>query len=238
MNNKRKEILVVAVFLIIQAIVYVVACTQKVYIHMDEAYSLGLASYKRTEIQENDDFYDTWHTKDYYEDYLAVNENEIGKYSQVYTNQKNDVHPPLYYLILRFAMGFSVGHYSKWPGVIVNIIIYAFITLTMYLILQKLLKNENRAKEKAIVLAFISSLTMASLTTVLYIRMYALSTLNILITTYLHIKLLENKKIDTKLRNFHWIISFSRCANTLLLHLFLRSIIFNFLSKIPKAKTI
>ena len=123
---------------------------------MDEAYSLGLASYDKTEIQANDDFYDNWHNKEYYEDYLTVNEDEIGNYSQVYENQKNDVHPPLYYLILRFAMGFNVGHFSKWPGVIINIIIYIFITLFMYFILQKLLKNESRVKEKSIILAFIS----------------------------------------------------------------------------------
>ena len=40
---------------------------------------------------------------------------------------------------------------------------------------------------------------MASLTNVIYIRMYALATLNILITTYLHIKLYKAKSIDLKL---------------------------------------
>ncbi len=199
MNTKTKEILIVILFLIAQTIVYIVGGIEKSYIHMDEAYSLGLASYDKVEIQDNEDFYDTWHTKDYYDDYLSVQEDEIGEYSQVYENQKNDVHPPLYYLILRFAMGFNVGHFSKWPGVIVNIIIYIFITLVMYFILQKLLKNETKVKEKSIILAFVSSITMASLTNVLYIRMYALSTLNILIITLLHIKLLESKELNIKL---------------------------------------
>ena len=40
---------------------------------------------------------------------------------------------------------------------------------------------------------------MASLTNVIYIRMYALSTLNILITTFLHMKLLDSEKINPKL---------------------------------------
>ena len=202
MNNKKKEILIITIVLILQTIIFTIAGTQKVYIHMDEAYSLGLASYDKTEIQANDDFYDNWHNKEYYEDYLTVNEDEVGMYSQVYENQKNDVHPPLYYLILRFVMGFNVGKYSKWPGIIVNMIIYLFITLVMYLILQKLLKGREKVKEKSIILAFISSITMASLTTVLYIRMYALATLNVLILTYLHIKLLESKDINLKLLFF------------------------------------
>ncbi len=193
MNSKKKEILIVILFLIVQTVLYVIGGMQKQYLHMDEAYSLGLASYERTEIQANEDFYDKWHTKEYYEDYLSVEDDEVGKYNQVYENQKNDVHPPLYYLILRFAMGFSLNHFSMWPGIIVNIIIYIFVTLVMYFILQKLFEGESRVKEKSIILAFLSSITMASLTTVFYIRMYGLATLNILITTLLHIKLLENK---------------------------------------------
>ncbi|MGN1301290.1 MAG: hypothetical protein ACI4U9_02025 [Clostridia bacterium] len=197
--NKKREILLITLILIVQTIIFVIAGVNKSYIHMDEAYSLGLASYNKVEIQDNEDFYDTWHNKEYYEDYLTVNDDEVGKYAQVYVNQKNDVHPPLYYLILRIAMGFSKNHYSKWPGIVVNIIIYMFITIFMYLILEKILANKEKAKEKAMILAFISSITMASLTNVIYIRMYALSTLNIAITTYLHMKLLDSQKLNYKL---------------------------------------
>lgn len=199
MKNKKREILVISILLVLQTILFVIVGFNKSYIHMDEAYSLGLASYDKVEIQYNEDFYDTWHTKDYYEDYLTVNDDEVGKYGQVYENQKNDVHPPLYYLFLRIAMGFSKNHFSMWPGIIINIVIYAFITIFTYLILQGLFKNKSHSKEKAIILAFISSITMASLTSVIYIRMYALSTLNILITTFLHMKLFESKSINIKL---------------------------------------
>lgn len=197
--SRKKEILLITLIIILQTIIFVIVGTNKSYIHMDEAYSLGLASYDKVEIQNNEDFYDTWHNKEYYEDYLTVNDDEVGKYAQVYENQKNDVHPPLYYLILRFAMGFSVNNYSVWPGIILNIIIFVFITIFTYLISKKLLKNKERTKEKALLLAFVSSITMASLTNVIYIRMYALSALNILITTYLHIKLLECEKVNYKL---------------------------------------
>ena len=197
--SKKKEILLITLILIIQTIIFVIVGVNKSYIHMDEAYSLGLASYDKVEIQDNEDFYDTWHNKEYYEDYLTVNDDEVGQYSQVYENQKNDVHPPLYYLILRIAMGFSKNHYSKWPGIVVNIIIYMFVTVFMYLILEKILTNKEKPKEKAMILALVSSITMASLTNVIYIRMYALSTLNILITTYLHMKLLDSEKLNYKL---------------------------------------
>ncbi len=199
MKQKSKITIMLIIAIVIQTIFFIIAGINKSYIHMDEAYSLGLASYDKVEIQENQDFYNTWHTKEYYEDYLTVNEDEKGNFAQVYENQKNDVHPPLYYLILRIAMGFNIGSYSKWPGIIVNIIIYIFITIFMYLILQKLLEGKNQYKEKSVILALLSSITLASITNVIYIRMYALTTLNILITTYLHLKLLGQKENNIKL---------------------------------------
>ena len=198
-KNKKREIVIVVIVLIIQTIVFIVSGINKSYIHMDEAYSFGLANYNKIEIQENEDFYNIWHSKEYYEDYLTVNENERNNFLPVYENQKNDVHPPLYYLLLRIAMEFYIDSYSKWSGIILNIIIYVFITIFMYLIIKKLLEGNDAYKEKSAILALISSLTLSSITNVIYIRMYALSTLNIVITTYLHLKLLDKKENDYKL---------------------------------------
>lgn len=199
MEDKKKEKIIIGIILIIQTIIFVIIGANKSYIHMDEAYSLGLASYDKVEIQDNEDFYNTWHNGAYYEDYLCVNDDEVGQYKQVYENQKNDVHPPLYYLILRFAMVFHKNSYSKWPGIIVNMVIYVFVTIFMYLILKKILVDQYKYREKSAIIAMASSIVLASITNVIYIRMYALSTLNILITTYLHLKLLDKNEIDYKL---------------------------------------
>ena len=199
LNEKSKETIIIAIILIIQTLIFIIAGLNKKYIHMDEAYSLGLASYNKVDIQQNKDFYDTWHSKKYYEDYLSVNENEKNNFNPVYENQKNDVHPPLYYLLLRIAMGFHVGSFSKWSGIILNIFIYVFITIFMYLIIKKLLVGTEKYKQKSAILTLISSITLSSINNAIYIRMYAFSTLNILITTYLHLKLLDNNKINYKL---------------------------------------
>lgn len=201
-KNKYRHVLLILIFLLIQTLIYIIYGINKQYIHMDEAYSLGLSSYNKVEIQDNEDFYNTWHNKEYYEDYISVQEDEITEYKQVYENQKNDVHPPFYYLILRFAMGFTIGDFSKWPGIIVNIIIYIFITIFMYSILQEILREDTHSKEKSIILSFLSSITIASISNVIYIRMYSLATLNILITTFLHIKLLESKDLSLRVMLF------------------------------------
>ena len=82
MKNK-KEILMIAILLIIQTIIYIYVGSEKAYIHIDEAYSYGLTNYGRVEIEENPDFYNTWHDKEYYEDYLAVNKDEKWNFAPV-----------------------------------------------------------------------------------------------------------------------------------------------------------
>ena len=72
MKNRKIEIIIITILIIIQTIIIGMCGIKKSYIHMDEAYSLGLASYDKVEIQENEDFYDKWHDKEYYEDYMVV----------------------------------------------------------------------------------------------------------------------------------------------------------------------
>ncbi len=197
-KNKRTEILVIALILIIQSVYFVYIGGQKAYLHMDEAYSFGLSSYDQVEIHEKDDFFDTWHGSDYYLDYLVVNSDEVGDYSPVYENQKNDVHPPFYYLLLRVFMGFSVDEFTMWSGLALNILIHLFITVFTYLIIKKMLIGCKYNKEKSALLTLLSVFMLSTLTSVLYIRMYALATLNILITVYLHILLYENDEKPLK----------------------------------------
>ena len=160
---------------------------------MDEAYSYGLTNYERLNISDNEDFFNTWHDKSYYLDYLTVDKEEANNFTAVYENQKNDVHPPFYYLLLRIAMNFSIDYFSKWTGIILNIIIFCMSSIFVYLIANKLFKNSYIA----LFICLITGLTNIALESTLYIRMYELVTLIILITTYVHI--LKYDKTDLKI---------------------------------------
>lgn len=190
--KKHKTALLLALIILIQTVVFILVGTEKQYFHMDEAYSFGLSSYDKVEIHDNEDFYNTWHDGAYYADYLEVNDNERFNFTPVYENQKNDVHPPFYYFLLRIFMEFSPNRITKWGGIILNIIIYALITVFTFLITKRLWAGKYHADAIALAVALTSSVTLAALTSVVYIRMYALSTLNIAIITYLHLRLIEN----------------------------------------------
>jgi len=183
--KKSKYILIGII--IIQIIVQILVANTKEYIHMDEGYSLGLMNYDKVEIQDNEDFYNTWHTSNYYEDYLSIQGDE--SYKLVYENQKNDVHPPLYYLLLRIVSSVHTDSYSKWPGIALNIFINIFCTILVYLITKKIFKSDKYA----LLIAAVSGVSSSTLNAILYIRMYELCAFNILLTLYLHLKI-ENKE--------------------------------------------
>lgn len=197
MNKEMKKsniIILLAIIILIQLVARLYVGNKKEYLHIDEAYSYSLMNYDKIQITENADFYNNWHTKDYYIDYLAVNSDEVKDWKPVYENQKNDVHPPLYYLLLRVAASFTIDGFTKWTGIILNMITFVFSSIFIYLISDRIFKN----KKMALFVTLITGLTLGALDTTAYIRMYELANLFILIITYLHMKLYSKENLETK----------------------------------------
>ena len=194
--NINKEKIVLFLILIIQVIVYVFLGTQKTYIHMDEAYSIGLTNYDKIDITQNEDFYNNWHNKQYYEDYISISKEEASNLKPVYENQRNDVHPPFYYLLLRIAYSFNLDSFSKWPGLILNIIVMVVSNILVYKILKEIIKD----KKIILLICLVNGLVIATLESVMYIRMYALNALFLLLIAYMHLK--NFKKENIKLATY------------------------------------
>lgn len=194
MKKINKEKIALFLIIVIQIIVYIFLGIQKTYIHMDEAYSIGLTNYDKVDMTQNEDFYNNWHNKEYYEDYISIEKEEVTNIKPVYENQKNDVHPPFYYLLLRIAYTFNLDSFSKWPGLILNIIILVISNILVYKILKEVIKD----KKLALLICLVNGLVIASIESVTYIRMYALNSLFLLLVAYLHLINLKRENITLK----------------------------------------
>ncbi len=192
---KNTKLFWISLLIIIQTVIYTFAGINKTYYHMDEMYSYGLTNYDRVNIYDNEDFYNQWHDAAYYKDYLVINEDERGNFAPVYTNQRDDVHPPLYYLMLRLGMEVIPGEFSKWPGIILNIIVMSVNTIFLYLVVEKLLGKSSNRELKTFIITTVAALSIAVVSTTMYIRMYAMLTMFVTITLWLHLKLLEQKSL-------------------------------------------
>ncbi len=191
-NKVITTLLVIILFLGVITRIYV--GSRKEYLQIDEGYSYGLMNYKEIDLTKNDDLYGNWHKKEYYEDYLSISREEALDFTPVYENQKNDVHPPFYYLLLRIAASFTIDSFSMWTGIILNIIIFAISSIFIYLIANRIFKN----KVYALLVVLINSFSYAALETTIFIRMYALNALNLLMISYLHICSLNKENLTLK----------------------------------------
>ncbi len=197
MKFKRTEIIALILIIVLQSVMFIPFALNKSYIHMDEASALGHAGYNNPSIQDNGDFFNTWHGGEYYEEYLALGEIS-GNIFDVYKNQMKDIDPPLYYMILRLFMNLTSGGFSILPGILINTLAYAFVTIFLYLIVKKLFLGEDHCRVKSLILTLISSLTLGTLSCVIFIGPYAIMALEIVIFAYLHIRMYESGAASKK----------------------------------------
>ncbi len=72
-----------------------------------------ISTFKKNEYESTYDIF--------YNNYFAVKKNERFDYRKVWKNQKNDVHPPIYYILLHTICSFFPGKFSWWYAGSINI---------------------------------------------------------------------------------------------------------------------
>ena len=151
-------------------------------------------AYQRAQANSADTRSTTWVSGQAYLEYLGASSTNRFNYASVYYNQRGDVHPPLFYLLLHTASSFFPNSFSKWFGLIPNMI---YMTLAMIL-LYRLVSRFLGGRGFALAVISVFALSQYMVTTVLFLRMYALLTLMVLWCFGLHLELLENQEKFSK----------------------------------------
>lgn len=197
MQNDWKQDKAVKIVLIIITMIQICAMIYAVHarggFHIDEFYSHGLMQYDNAFIINDEDFFNEWHDKEYYKKYLTVKSDEMWDFTNVYKNQILDVHPPIYYLLLRVATMFHLDNFSVWPGSILNIILFVFSTIVLYKIGNKLFQN----KWYSVILCLMNGFCVGVIETVMLMRMYQFMTLNVLLILNWHL-CKKDKELEKK----------------------------------------
>lgn len=163
--------------------------------HVDEMYSYGLANHQGSHVISFEDGTAYTPSLEPYLDYLTVNENHRFDYENVWKNQSNDVHPPLYYAILHTICSVFAGMFSKWYAGIINIV---FALLTLF-ILRKLIRHLTMNDEPVCMLVSITFvLSSGILSSVSFFRMYILAMFLVTFLTYMLVKEVGRWKFDLK----------------------------------------
>jgi len=137
----------------------------------------------------------SWRTRDEAIDYMQVTGNgDAFNYDSVFWNQMSDVHPPLFYIAVNTVSSIFKNSSSKYIIFSINLV---FFVLTAYF-MRKILILINK-KELSIHTVLLYGLSIAGISTVIFLRMYMMLSFFTIVFLYLNLKLAKNEyKLDWK----------------------------------------
>ena len=163
--------------------------SQKQGFHEDEYYtyfssnrSLGLYQPDRQ-----------WQERQTILDEFAVKKGEGFNYGLVKLVQSWDVHPPFYYFIFHTVCSFVPGVFTKWTGIITNLLAFAIGFVFLCLIMDRL-----RVSPLVEMLTLVFwGLNPQTVSANIFVRMYAWLGALILACAYFHIRLIQEYDRDS-----------------------------------------
>ena len=113
--------------------------------------------------------------------------------------QSFDVHPPVYYFLLNIICSLSSGIFSKWQGLILNLIFFVISELLIIAIANKV-GNKNKAITWFSLALF--GFSPAIISGITFIRMYMLLTSECMALILIHMNMLTDIKNSSSLSRF------------------------------------
>ena len=174
-------------------ILIVIKMKIKRFYYMDEAYSYGLSNHNMIPTFKKNEYESTYDI--FYNNYFAVKKNERFDYRKVWKNQKNDVHPPIYYILLHTICSFFPRKFSWWYAGSINIF---FSLLTLYF--RKIILNlSNNNIEICTIVSLLFIFSPGILSATIFLRMYVIAMFIFNLLIYIIIK-----EIDISEYNFNF----------------------------------
>lgn len=186
-KNRRWLVLFLLVWCV-QMLTAVFFCIQKQGFHEDEFYSYYSTS--RTYGLTIED--GAWmEHDDYYREFVVL-EGEGFQYGLVKLVQSWDVHPPVYYWVLHTICSLFPGQFSKWFGLSINLAAFGISIFLLRILALKVTKGDERITW---LVCLFYGFTPAVMSSVVFIRMYAMLTVFVYLCAILHMKALGNSRL-------------------------------------------
>ena len=119
---KRKLQKSSVLFYVLFLIFMILISNSKIGYNIDEMLSYGLSNHEYGLCVETLDEYTYEPAVLAYQRYFTAVDGLRFDYDMVWRNQASDVHPPLFYVILHTICSLRPNAFSKWHGLIINII--------------------------------------------------------------------------------------------------------------------
>lgn len=200
-KNKRKLVnvtiqkssfLTVSLYVIF-LILMILTISNKENYHVDETYSYGLANHQEGVAINIEDGRRYFESEEPFLEYLTVDKEHRFDYQNVWENQSQDVHPPLYYALLHTVCSLFPGTFSKWYAGSINIL---FALSTLFVLRKLVLQLTDNNEKIRNVISILFVLSSGILSAISFFRMYILAMFLVTLLTYLLVKEIGIWKFD------------------------------------------
>ncbi len=197
--SNKTSVLILAVLIVVNLAISVFYVTAKQGYHEDELLTYNLAnSSKQLDVSGG------WSTPEDFNEYLSVSDEHRFDYAQVYRNQIIDAsHPPLYYAMVHTVCSLFPNEFNRYFAFSVNVAAMIGILILLY----KIGRRVSGSNLWGLTSAGAYALSVACITTTIYLRMYSMLTFFVLAFVWQSIRLYDKNNT----------ISFADCLLTTLI---------------------
>ena len=181
--------------IVLQLAVALCFCMQKQGFHYDENYSYYSSNVTYGLNPPDGD----WLSGSTISEEFCITPGKGFNFPLVAQMQSFDVHPPVYYFLLNITCSLSSGIFSKWQGLILNLIFFVISELLIIAIADKV-GNKNKAITWFSLALF--GFSPAIISGITFIRMYMLLTSECMALILLHMNMLTDIKNNSSLSRF------------------------------------
>ncbi len=169
-NQKRTRLLSAACYVVFILMSIFIILLKK-QMHVDEFFSYGSANHIGSMHIEIEDGRTYVPSNVPYLNYMTADQNNRYNYINVWRNQAEDVHPPLYYAVLHTICSMFPGRFSFWFAGAINI---AFGVMTLY-VLRKLFRLYCGKDAPVNLLSVIYVVSAGVMSSISFFRMYTMA---------------------------------------------------------------
>ena len=171
-KNVNLKISVILKIIFLSAIVVLLGIfymSKKENLDIDEAYTYGLAN---NSFQLDVEEFKEYTGEEILHKYAAVKDGEEYNVRNVFFNQSQDTHPPLYYVLINFVCSLFKNTFSMWYGLVVNLIFLVIVFWEMRYLFSLIIKDNLFST----ILTLISFTSYGFVNEMVFTRMYVMLT--------------------------------------------------------------
>lgn len=195
LNCRRYALIGLGLILLAQTLLMGYFGYRKVGFHLDEIYTFELANFPQFTLAHSKNFVDRWHKPEVFQSAVTVRPQQRFNYSIPYHNQARDSHPPLYYWIIHTVSSLFPGKFSKWMGIVPNMLFNLITTTLLFFVAKRLI----RVPMIALLVAAMWGLSIGAMSSAVFIRMYAQLTMFCVALLWAHLSVAE-KMVQKELK--------------------------------------